>query len=118
MVTPRKIAVKRNTVVQRDTTKPYDAEEHPEKQKRQKRYTASYKHDYQVMITRKMPSVKVQEIAAFAGKYITDFKGTAEDNPGVPHMLFERNSDAQAFADKLHAKLGIPKEHIAIKKHK
>ena len=55
---------------------------------------------------------------AFINQHIGEFKGKTEDKHGIPQMLFEREQDAQGFADELHSKLNIPKEHITIKARK
>ena len=115
---PRQVVEKRNPEKQRDSTRPYDPMEHPEKQPRGKRYTPSYRAYHEVRITRKIASIGDQEIAAFAGQHIAEYNGEAEDNPGIPHMLFKRSADAHRFAGVLHSKLGIPREHIEVKKHK
>jgi hypothetical protein len=115
---PRQVVEMRNPANQRDSTRPFDAEEHPEKQPRQKRVTDHYRHEYQVSVTRRISSIKDQDIAEWAQQHIAEYGGEAEVNPGIPHMLFGRSVDAHRFADALHSRLGIPKEHIEVKKHK
>ena len=111
----RQIAEKRDVAIQRDTTKPYDAEEHREKEPRQKRTTPSYKSYHEVRITRKIGINREEKVAAFAREHIGEYKGITEEHGRIPHMLFERPADAHAFAHKLHSKLGVPKEHIEVK---
>ncbi len=116
---PRQVVERRDTNAVRDSTRPYDAMEHPEKQPRQKRYTPSYRSYQEVKITRRIDVTKERDIADFARSHIAEYKGsTRADHRRIPHMLFERSADARRFADKLHSKFGVPREHIEIKAHR
>jgi hypothetical protein len=101
--------------MQRDTAKPFDKEEHTERQSRQKRSTPRYKSYQEVRITRKVGIKREEKVAAFAREHIAEYHGLTEEHGRVPHMLFERPADAHAFAHKLHSKLVVPKEHIEVK---
>ena len=111
----RNIAEHRDVSMQRDTSKPFDKEMHPERQKRQKRTTPSYRSYHEVRITRKIGIKREEQVADFAREHIAEYRGLTEEHGRVPHMLFERPADAHAFAHKLHSKLGVPKEHIEVK---
>ena len=80
--------------------------------------TPGYKAFHEVFITKDLGAQRNEEIIAFIGKHITEFKGHTEDKSGIPLMLFERNQDAQTFANELSAKLGIHKEHVSVKARK
>jgi hypothetical protein len=80
--------------------------------------TPAYKAYLEVHITKILGSTTNEEVAIFANKNIVQFKGHIEEKAGIPLMLFERNQDAQGFANELSAKFKIPKEHISIKAQK
>jgi hypothetical protein len=80
--------------------------------------TPSFKAYHEVHINKILGSVTKEDVAAFANNNITKFKGHLGEKAGIPVMLFERNQDAQAFANELKAKLKIPREHIEIKAQK
>jgi len=80
--------------------------------------TPSYKAFHQVHVTTDLGSERNEELVAFIGKHIADFKGHIEDKHGIPLMLFERKQDAQIFAKELSGRLRIQKEHITIKARK
>ena len=80
--------------------------------------TPTYKAFNEVYITKDLGSQRNEELVAFIGKHIAEFKGHTEDKHGIPLMLFERNQDAQTFANELSAKLGIHKEHVSVKARK
>jgi hypothetical protein len=58
------------------------------------------------------------DLIAFIDKHITEFKGKTEDKHGIPLMLFEREQDAQKFANELSARLHVQKEHVTVKARK
>ena len=118
MTSQRRITEKRNPGGIKDSTRPFDPMMHQETQDREKRTTPRYREYQQVRITRKIGREKEQAIADFAREHIEEYRGQAEDHPGMPHMIFEREADAHAFARKLHSKLGVPREHIEIKAHR
>jgi hypothetical protein len=80
--------------------------------------TPGYKAYHEVYITKDLGAERNEEIITFIGKYIAEYKGHTEDKHGIPLMLFDRNQDAQTFANELSAKLGIQKEHITVKARK
>ncbi len=80
--------------------------------------TPSYKAFHEVYVTKDFGSERNEELVAFIGKHIAEFKGHTEDKHGIPLMLFDRMQDAQRFADELSARLNVPKEHITIKARK
>jgi hypothetical protein len=113
----RHITETRNPSSIKDSTRPFDPMMHQETKDRQKRVTPKYREYTQVRITRKIGREREQKVAEFAREHISEYKGEAEEHPGMPHMIFEREADAHAFAHKLHSKLGVPKEHIEVKAH-
>lgn len=115
---PRKVVEKRNPERQRDSTRAFEPEEHPERQPRQKRYTTPYRNYKEVRVTRKIGINREQEVIDWVREHIGEYNGIAEDNPGIPHMLFERPADASRFADKLDSKFNILKEHLQIRAHR
>jgi hypothetical protein len=92
--------------------------EHQERQIHRVGNSPGYRAFHEVYVTRGFGSERNEALVAFINKHIIDFKGKAEDKHGIPQMLFERAQDAQAFANELHAKLNIPKEHITVKARK
>ena len=92
--------------------------EREHKYRKQDGETPAYKAYHEVHITKILGSTTNEEVAAFANKNITLFKGHIEEKTGIPIMLFERNQDAQAFVNELSEKFKIPKEHITIKAQK
>jgi len=80
--------------------------------------TPNYKAFHEVYVTKDFGSERNEELVAFIGKHIAEFKGHTEDKHGIPLMLFDRMQDAQRFADELSARLNVPKEHITIKARK
>jgi hypothetical protein len=80
--------------------------------------TPSYKAFHEVYTTKDLGSERNEELVAFIGKHIAEFKGHTEDKHGIPSMLFERKQDAQTFANELSARLNIQKEHITVKARK
>ena len=81
-------------------------------------FTPGYRAFHEVYITKDFGSERNEELVAFIGKHITEYKGKTEDKHGIPLMLFERREDAHKFANELSAKLNIPKEHITVKARK
>src|SRR4030066_2585728 len=81
-------------------------------------YTPSYEAFHEVYITKDLGPERNEDLKAFIEKHITEFKGKTEDKHGIPLMLFERQQDAQIFANELSAKLDIQKEHITVKARK
>ena len=81
-------------------------------------FTPSYKAFHEVHVTKDFGPERNEELLAFIGKHIAEFKGHTEDKSGIPLMLFERKQDAQTFANELGARLNIRKEHIAVKARK
>jgi len=81
-------------------------------------FTPGYRALHEVYITRDLGSERNDELVAFIGKHIAEFKGHTEDKHGIPLMLFERKQDAQIFANELSARLNIQKEHITVKARK
>ena len=81
-------------------------------------YTPSYKAVHEVYITKDLGPERNKDLITFIEKRITQFKGTVEDKHGIPLMLFERQQDAQKFANELSARLNIQKEHISVKARK
>lgn len=80
--------------------------------------TPGYKAFHEVYITKDLGSERNEELVAFIGKHIAEFKGHTEDKHGIPLMLFDRKQDAQTFANELNASLDIQKEHITVKARK
>jgi hypothetical protein len=80
--------------------------------------TPGYKAFHEVFVTKDLGPRENEELVAFIGKHIAEFKGHTEDKHGIPIMLFERKQDAQSFADALRAKLNIKTEHITLKARK
>jgi hypothetical protein len=80
--------------------------------------TPSYRAFHEVYVTKDLGPKENEELVAFIGKHIAEFKGHTEDKHGIPIMLFERKQDAQAFASELRARLNIKEEHITIKARK
>jgi hypothetical protein len=80
--------------------------------------TPSYKAFHEVYITKVLGSERNEKLKAFINKHITEFKGKTEEKHGIPQMLFEREQDAQKFANELSARLDIQKEHITVKARK
>ena len=80
--------------------------------------TPSYKAFHEVFITKDLGSERNEELVAFIGKHIAEFKGHVEDKHGIPLMLFDRKQDAQTFANELSTRLNIQKEHITVKARK
>ena len=74
--------------------------------------TPSYRALHEVYVTKDFGPERNEELVAFIGKHIAEYKGKTEDKHGIPQMLFEKVQDAQEFANELEAKLNIPKEHI------
>jgi hypothetical protein len=93
-------------------------EEREHKYRTQNGETPSYKAFHEVHVTTDLGSERNEELVAFIGKHIADFKGHIEDKHGIPLMLFERKQDAQIFAKELSGRLRIQKEHITIKARK
>ena len=81
-------------------------------------FTPGYRAFQEVYITKDFGSKRNEELLAFIGKHITEYKGKTEDKHGIPLMLFERREDAHKFANELSEKLNIPKEHITVKARK
>jgi hypothetical protein len=96
--------------------------EHPERpeHKWQTRdgFTPSCRALHEVYITNDFRAERNEELLAFIGKHIAEYKGKTEDKHGIPLMLFDRRQDAQKFANELSARLNVPKEHITIKARK
>jgi len=88
------------------------------KHRNQDGVTPDYKAFHEVYITRDLRSGRKEELVAFIGEQIAEFKGSTEYKPGIPFMLFERRQDAQKFANALSKKFDIQKEHIMIKARK
>jgi hypothetical protein len=70
---------------------------------------------HQVCITRGFGPERNKDLAVFAERHISEFKGNTEIKHDTPQMLFEREQDAQEFANELQTKLNIPKRHIRVK---
>ena len=81
-------------------------------------FTPSYKAFHEVYVAKDFGSERNEELVAFIGKHIAEFKGHTEDKHGIPLMLFDRMQDARKFAIELSARLNVPKEHITIKARK
>ena len=96
--------------------------EHPERRERKWRaregFTPSYRALHEVYITKDFGSERNEELVAFIGEHIAEYKGKTEDKHGIPLMLFDRRQDAQEFANELSARFNVPKEHITIKARK
>jgi hypothetical protein len=80
--------------------------------------TPSYKSFHEVYITKDLGSERNEELVAFIGKHIAEYKGKTEEKHGTPLMLFDKRQDAQKFANELSARLNVPKEHITVKARK
>jgi hypothetical protein len=81
-------------------------------------FTPSYRAFHEVYITKDLGTERNNQLVPFINQHIIEFKGKTVDKHGIPQMLFERSKDAQEFANELHLKLKIPKEHISIKARK
>ena len=88
------------------------------KRRTQDGFTPSYRARHEVYITKDFGAERNEELMAFIGKHIAEYKGKTEDKHGIPLMLFERKQDAQNFANELSARLNVSKEHITIKVRK
>ncbi|MDD5191298.1 MAG: hypothetical protein PHE50_09695 [Dehalococcoidales bacterium] len=77
-----------------------------------------YRAYHEVSITRDLGAQRNDEIIAFIGNHIAEYKGHTEDKHGLPLMLFERKQDAQKFANELMVRLDLQKEHVAVKAQK
>ena len=73
---------------------------------------------HEVYITKDLGSERNEDLIAFIGKHIAEFKGKTEERHGIPQMLFEEKLDTQVFAKELSLRLNIPKEHITVKAEK
>ena len=73
---------------------------------------------HEVYITKDLGSERNEDLIAFIGKHIAEYKGKIEDKHGIPQMLFEEKLDAQRFAKELSLRLNIEKEHITVKAKK
>ena len=98
-------------------------EKHKQKEPDHKRRTQdgstpSYKAFHEVYITKDLGSERNEQLKVFINKHITEFKGQTEEKHGIPQMLFERNLDAQEFANELSVRLDIQKEHVTVKARK
>ena len=93
-------------------------EERGHKYRAQDGETPGYKAFHEIHVATDLESERNEELVAFIGKHIADFKGHIEDKHGIPLMLFDRKQDAQIFAKELSAKLKIKKEHITVKARK
>jgi hypothetical protein len=80
--------------------------------------TPDYRAFQEVSINKDFGSKRNEDLVAFIKQHIAEYKGKIEDKAGIPQMLFERDQDAQRFADELQAKLNIPREHISVKARK
>jgi hypothetical protein len=80
--------------------------------------TPAYKAFHEVYITKDLGSKRNEELKSFINQHIVEFKGKIEEKHGIPQMLFERNQDAQGFANELSARLDIQKEHVTVKARK
>ena len=92
--------------------------EHQERQVHRVGNSPGYRAFHEVYITKGFGPERNETLVAFINQHITKFKGKAADKHGIPQMLFERAQDAQVFANELHGKLNIPKEHITVKARK
>ena len=92
--------------------------DHQERQIHRVGNSPGYRAFHEVYVTKGFGAERNEALVAFINKHIIDFKGKTEDKHGIPQMLFERAQDAQEFANELHAKLNIPKEHITVKARK
>jgi hypothetical protein len=81
-------------------------------------YTPGYQALHEVHVTKDLGPERNDDLGAFIDKYISEFRGKTEDKHGIPLMFFERQQDAQNFANELSARLNIPKEHITVKARK
>jgi hypothetical protein len=80
--------------------------------------TPTYRAFHEVYITKDLGSERNEELKVFINKHINEYKGITEEKHGIPQMLFERNQDAQMFANELAARLSIHKDHISVKARK
>jgi|WetSurMetagenome_2_1015567.scaffolds.fasta_scaffold1374682_2 hypothetical protein len=92
--------------------------EHQERQAHRVGNSPGYRAFHEVYVTKGFGSERNEDLVAFINQHINEFKGKTEDKHGIPQMLFEREQDAQEFANELQAKLNIPKEHITLKARK
>jgi len=81
-------------------------------------FTPSYRAFHEVYITKDFGAERNEEIMAFIGKSIAEYRGRTEDKHGIPLMLFDRRQDAQKYANELSARLDVAKEHITVKARK
>jgi hypothetical protein len=81
-------------------------------------FTPNYSAFHEVYVTKDLGAARYEDLTAFIGKHITEYKGKTEDKHGIPLMLFDRRQDAQKFANEISARLDIQKEHIAVKARK
>ena len=101
------------------TEKEQQSQQEPEhKWRTQDGFTPSYRALHEVYITKDFGAERNEELIAFIGKNIAEYKGKTEDKHGIPLMLFERKQDAQMFANELSARLNVSKEHITVKARK
>ncbi len=92
--------------------------EHQEKQLHREGNSPGYRAFHEVHITKDLGAERNQEVIAFIDKHIAEYKGKIESKHGIPLMLFEREQDAQRFANDMGARLDIPREHIEVKAKK
>ena len=92
--------------------------EHQERQLHRTGNSPGYRAFHEVFITKDFGAERNKDLIAFISQHITEYKGKTEEKHGIPQMLFERALDAQEFANELHKKLNIPKEHITVKARK
>ena len=100
-----------------------DEEQHIQKEPEHKwrtrdGFTPSHQALHEVYVTKDFGAERNNELVAFIGKHITEFKGSTEDKHGIPLMLFERQQDAHKFANELSARLNVQKKHITVKARK
>jgi hypothetical protein len=96
----------------------YSQKEPDHKWRTQDGFTPSYQALHEVYITKDFGAERNEELMAFIGKHIAEYKGKTEEKHGIPLMLFERKQDAQKFANELSVRLNVPKEHITVKARK
>lgn len=77
--------------------------------------TPTYRAFHEVYITKGFGTARDEDLVTFINQHISEFKGKIVDKHGIPQMLFERSQDAQEFANELHSKLSVPKEHISVR---
>ena len=92
--------------------------DHQERQLHRLGNSPGYRAFHEVYITKGFGAERNNSLVDFINRHIAEFKGKTGDKHGIPQMLFDRAQDAQTFADELHVKLNIPKEHITIKARK